>query len=164
VALEIATVAPSFLTAAIWPLAMMTLVIAAYACVMWFWGRGQTEEMPEQENPTELKSALFFGLLYAVLLLAVAFAKERYGSSGLYFVAAISGLTDVDAITLSTSQMVNLNRIGADHGWRVIVVAAMSNLVFKAFMVAALGHRRLLERVSAGFGLTLVAGLLLLFN
>jgi uncharacterized membrane protein (DUF4010 family) len=81
----------------------------------------------------------------------------------LYFVAGLSGLTDVDAITLSTSQMVNLNRISADQGWRVIIVATMSNLVFKAFMVAILGQRQLLGRISGPFGLAMAVGLFLLF-
>ncbi|MCI0660697.1 MAG: DUF4010 domain-containing protein [Acidobacteria bacterium] len=108
VILEIATVAPSFLPVAVRPLIMMMLAMAISAFVMWFWGRGQAEAMPPQENPTELKSALLFSLLYAVLLLAIEFAKERYGGRGLYFVAGLSGLSDVDAITLSTSRMVML--------------------------------------------------------
>jgi uncharacterized membrane protein (DUF4010 family) len=164
VIIEIATVAPSFLPIAIWPLATMMLVIAISACAMWFWDRSKAETMPTQENPSELKSALFFGILYAVILLAIAFAKERYGSSGLYFVAGLSGLTNVDAITLSTSQMVNLNRIDVDQGWRLIVVAAMSNLVFKALMVAALGHRRLLVPVGGCFAMGLTVGMIMLLR
>jgi uncharacterized membrane protein (DUF4010 family) len=123
----------------------------------------KTRSSGPQENPSELRSALLFSLLYAIFLLAIAFTKERYGSRGLYFVAGLSGLTDVDAITLSTSQMVNLNRISADQGWRVIIVATMSNLVFKAFMVAILGQRQLLGRISGPFGLAMAVGLFLLF-
>jgi uncharacterized membrane protein (DUF4010 family) len=164
VILEIAAVAPSFLAIAVWPLAAMMLAMAISACAIWFWGRGKAEAMPEQENPSQLKSALVFSLLYAIILLAIAFIRERYGSEGLYLVAGLSGLTDVDAITLSTSQMVNLNRITADQGWRVIIVATMSNLVFKAFMVATLGHRKLLGRVSGPFGLAMAVGILLLFK
>ncbi|HKX28130.1 MAG TPA: DUF4010 domain-containing protein, partial [Blastocatellia bacterium] len=164
IALEIATVAPSFLTGIVGPLAMMMLLVAISAVVMWFWGDGITDTIPEQENPSELRSALLFGLLYAAILLAVAFAKDRYGSGGLYVVAGLSGLTDVDAITLSTSQMVNQNRIGADQGWRLIVLAATSNLVFKFLLVAALGHRRLLVRVGACFGPALIAGIWLLLR
>jgi uncharacterized membrane protein (DUF4010 family) len=163
VILEIATVAPSFLTVTVWPLSAMMVAMAISGCAMWFWDRSKAEAMPAQENPSELKSALVFGLLYAIILLAIAFAKERYGSRGLYFVAGLSGLTDVDAITLSTSQMVNLNRINADQAWRLIVIATMSNLVFKTLMVAALGQRQLLSRVSASFGLALAVGLVFLF-
>jgi uncharacterized membrane protein (DUF4010 family) len=165
VIVEIATVAPDFLSVAVWPLATMMAAISTFAFGIWFWGRSEPESMPVQDNPSELKSALVFGFLYAIILLATAFAKDRFGSSGLYVVAALSGLTDVDAITLSTSQMVNLERLSADHGWRLIVVATLSNLVFKALTVAALGHRHLLTRVGACFGLTIAVGLLLLaFN
>ncbi len=69
--------------------------------------------MPIQENPTELKAALWFGLLFAIVLLAVAAAKERLGQGGLYFVAGLSGLTDMDAISLSTAQLVNSGTLGA---------------------------------------------------
>jgi uncharacterized membrane protein (DUF4010 family) len=164
VIIEIATVAPSFLPIAFWPLATMMSAIAISACALWFWDRSKAETMPAQANPSELKSALLFGLLYTAILLAVAFAKERYGSSGLYFVAGLSGLTDVDAITLSTSQMVNLSRIDVDQGWRVIVVATMSNLVFKALIVAALGHRRLILPVGGCFAIGLTAGMIMLLR
>ena len=63
------------------------------------------QETPEPANPAELKSALLFGVLYAAVLLAVAFARDRFGTAGLYTVAVLSGLTDVDAITLSTARL-----------------------------------------------------------
>jgi uncharacterized protein DUF4010 len=45
--------------------------------------------MPEQKSPAELKAALVFGALYALVLLAVAAAKQHFGSAGLYVVAII---------------------------------------------------------------------------
>jgi uncharacterized membrane protein (DUF4010 family) len=49
--------------------------------------------------------------------------------------------------------------------WRFILVAAMANLGFKTAMVAALGDRKLLRLVLAGFGLSfLVGAALLLFR
>lgn len=162
VGLEIATVAPAFLRIAIWPLAALMATLVALVTLLWFWWRGQSDAMPAQENPSELKSALIFGGLYAGILFAVAFVKETFGDRGLYFVAGLSGLTDVDAITLSTSQLVNLNRLDASYGWRLIVVATMSNLVFKAGTVVALGHRALALRVCACFGAVLLVGILFL--
>ena len=110
-----------------------------------------------------MKSAIFFGIIYAGVLLTTAFAEDRFGDRGLYMVAGLSGLTDVDAITLSTSQMVNLNRVSADQGWRLIVVATMSNLLFKTATVAMLGDRKLFKRVSLCFGLALLIGAGILF-
>jgi uncharacterized membrane protein (DUF4010 family) len=162
--LEIATVAPAFLSIAVWPLAVMMAIVALFASAMWLLDHDGAERMPAQENPSELKSALLFGLFYAVILLAVAFAKDRYGSGGLYLVAWLSGLTDVDAITLSTSQMVNLERISPDHGRRVILIATMSNMIFKALAVATLGRWRLLFRVGICYALALIAGILMLIQ
>jgi uncharacterized membrane protein (DUF4010 family) len=161
--LEIATVAPAFLpTAAPWLTALL-LLSAVSSFALWFRSDKNHEEMPEQENPSELKSALVFGLIYAVVLFVVAAVKELYGSRGLYAVAALSGLTDVDAITLSTAQLVNAGRLNADDGWKLIVVAAISNLIFKAVAVAALGRRKLLVRILPAYGIVIVAGLLMLF-
>jgi uncharacterized membrane protein (DUF4010 family) len=161
--LEIATVAPAFLpTAAPWLTALL-LLSAVSSFALWFRSDKNHEEMPEQENPSELKSALVFGLIYAVVLFVVAAVKELYGSRGLYAVAALSGLTDVDAITLSTAQLVNAGRLNADDGWKLIVVAAISNLIFKAGAVAALGRRKLFVRVLPAYGIVIVAGLLMLF-
>ncbi len=68
----------------------------------------------------------------------------------------------VDAITLSTSQLVKASRLSADEGWRLILLATMSNLVFKAAAVAVLGHRRLLMKIVALYGLALAVGAALL--
>ena len=111
-----------------------------------------------QENPSELKSALGFATLYAIVVFAIAAAKEHFGERGLYTVAIFSGLTDMDAITLSTAQLVTSARLDADHGWRVIVLASLANLVFKSLIVIALGQRQLRLRIVPLFGLVLLVG------
>ena len=62
-----------------------------------------------------------FGLLYALVLLGVAVARHHFGQAGLFTVAAISGLTDMDAITLSTANLVNSNHLDPGTAWRVIL-------------------------------------------
>ena len=66
--------------------------------------------MPEITNPTEIRTALTFGALYGFVLLASAWLAEVAGSGGLYLVALASGLTDVDALTLSTLRLFALDR------------------------------------------------------
>ncbi|MBE0541836.1 MAG: MgtC/SapB family protein [Verrucomicrobia bacterium] len=158
----IGATAPQFIRVALVPLVVMFAVLA----VLGWWNlRGRDEaapSMPEQENPTELKPAIVFGLLYALVLLAIAAAREYFGQSGLYAVAVLSGLTDMDAITLSVTQMVNTEQISAGTGWRLIVVASMANLAFKAGTVAVLGERRLFGRVAVSFGIAAAAGAALL--
>ncbi len=146
------------------PIAAMLGVMAALAVSVWFLDRKKMAEPPEQGNPAELKSAVFFGLVYAGVLLAVAFARDRFGTAGLYTVAAISGLTDVDALTLSTSKLVDGGRLAPGDGWRAILIAAMANLVFKMGIVAVLGSRRMLGRVAVLFGAALAGGAVILWG
>jgi uncharacterized membrane protein (DUF4010 family) len=114
--------------------------------------------MPEQKNPAELKPALAFGGLYAAVVLAIAAAREHLGDAGLYAVAVVSGLHDMDAITLSTSRLVEQGRVDADTGWRLILLASLSNLVVKGGIAALLGHRRLLPWVALLFGAAAAGG------
>ena len=97
-------------------------------------------------------------MLYAAVLIGVAAAKEHFGRTGLYSVAVLSGLTDMDAITLSTAQLIEDGRMEVSTGWRLILVGAMSNLLFKGAVVALLGAPRLLGYVAASFGLSLAGG------
>jgi len=158
VLVEVGTVAPGSFVQIAPPLAVMLVACCLIATVAFALDRRQSARMPAQENPAELKSALIFGALFAVVILAVATAKDRFGSGGLDTVAVLSGLTDMDAITLSTAQLVKDGRLDAATGWRVILIASMSNLMFKAGIVALLGDRGLLRRVLILFGLALLSG------
>ena len=109
-----------------------------------------------------MRSALFFAGLYAAILFLVALTKDQFGNQGLILVAAVSGLTDVDAITLSTAQLVRLERLPTSEGWRMVVMAILSNLVFKLATVLFLADRVLKIRVGVVFLATIGVGALLL--
>ncbi len=158
VLVEIAAVAHGSFADLAPPLAAMLGVMAALSAAVWLADRRSMAEPPEPGNPADLKSALFFGLVYAGVLLAVAFARDRFGTAGLYTVAAVSGLTDVDALTLSTSRLVDGGKLAAADGWRAILIAVLSNLVFKMGVVAVLGSRRMLGRIAVLFGAALLGG------
>ena len=163
VLLEIGVVAPTFLPSAAAPLGIL-MGLMAVLCVICFLRVGQhgIAGNPAHNNPAQLKAAIIFGGLYAVVLLAVAAAKVHFGAAGMYLVAMLSGLTDMDAITLSTAELVKTGHVTADTGWRVILLAALSNLVFKGGTVALLGSRRLLISISILFSIALGGSVLLL--
>lgn len=154
--------APHLLKDVAGPIGTMLGVMTLIAGGVWLFTRGETSSMPEPENPSELKPALVFGALFALVLLGVAAAKERFGTEGLYAVAVLSGLTDMDAITLSAVQMDRAQAMSVSVVWRMILVASLANLVFKLGVVAVLGSRRLLARLAGLFGIASVAGLLIL--
>lgn len=163
VLVEIGVVAPGSFRALAPPLAAMLGVTALLSAAAWLADRREPAEPPEQGNPAELKPAILFGLVYAAVLLAVAFARDRFGTAGLYTVAALSGLTDMDAITLSTARLTGSGGLDPDTGWRAILLAGLSNLVFKAGVVGFLGSRRLFGRVAVLFGAALAGGGLILW-
>jgi uncharacterized membrane protein (DUF4010 family) len=91
------------------------------------------------------------------VLLAVKIVQENFPPTGLYAVAAIAGLTDVDAITLSMAQ---LAKSGDMHTPVVaIVIAALSNTLVKCGMALAIGGAPLGKRLLAATAATLLAGL-----
>lgn len=162
VGFEIFVVAPDVLAKLAPPLAAMTGWMAMISVGALLVGRGESGENLSDGRGAELKVAVIFGLLYAGVLLAVAAAREHFGDSGMYAVAGISGLTDMDAITLSAARFVDSGRIEAGAGWRMILIAAMSNLAFKAGAVALLGSRDMLKRVAVVFGLSIAGGVAIL--
>lgn len=160
---EIGVAAPAFLRTAAGPISIMVVVFALAAAAIWKTSTATPESPLEPANPTELRPAIVFGALYATILFAVAAAERLLGSPGLFATAAVSGLTDIDAITLSTSRLVTTQVIDAHTGWRVVLLASMSNMVFKLGLVAMLGNRRMLGRLAWLFAIAIVVGVTLLF-
>ncbi|PWW82739.1 hypothetical protein CR164_03075 [Prosthecochloris marina] len=162
VGFEVAVVAPEILPYVLPQFGVMCLYMALIALAAHFFVRESNEALPEAEDPSDLGAAVAFGALYAFVLVAVAAAKEFFGDQGLYIVAALSGLTDMDAITLSTARLIEADRVGIDTGWRMMMLGAMSNILFKAAAVAVLGNRQLFFRIALLFGISLAGGIALL--
>lgn len=165
VLVEVGVVIPEKLPQIILPI-LVEFIIMVLLCVGIFYMISKEEgqdEMPEPKNPAQFKSALIFGLLYGLILLAVAFTKEEFGNSALYIVSIISGLTDVDAITLSLSQLMKNDGLEVSTGWRLILLASLSNLFFKGIMAAVLGTRQLAKWVAISFGISIITGLLIMW-
>lgn len=158
---EIGTVAPAFLPHAAPPVGVLSAWMVALCGIMAWRARGQKALELDHDNPAQLQAALFFGGLYAVVLFLVAAVKAHFGDGALFGVAVVSGLTDVDAITLSTAEMVSADRLDPATGWRVVMVAALANLVFKAGAAASLGGRHLAVPIALLFGSTVAGGLAL---
>jgi uncharacterized membrane protein (DUF4010 family) len=104
----------------------------------------------EMGNPTEIRAALGFGLLYAAVLFAAAWLSDLVGSQGVYAVALVSGLTDVDAITLSSLRLFNLGNLQIDQTANAILLAVLANIAFKGSLAAVIGGKALARQVLPG--------------
>ena len=136
------------------------------AVVIWMRARKGEPALtiPEVRNPTELRTALTFGALYAVVLLLTAWLNDAAGSSGVYVVAVISGLTDVDAVTLSSLRLHEIGSLSAAQAVTSITIAVLANMSFKLGLILVAGGRDLFVRclplmllVAAGLGVGLAA-------
>ena len=109
------------------------------------------------KNPFELGPAITFGLLYAVILLAAHTAQLFFGNAGVYISSVVSGLGDVDAITISVSKLSGegsgLDLVVAS---RAVVFAAASNTLVKGGIVFSTASPQVRKLVFPGMVLTLV--------
>ncbi len=160
-----------FLVVAAPAIVAMSVVPAVLAPIMWKRLGPADQPLPQSpgesgaerhRNPTELKMALGFALIYCAVLLLTAAAKEYWGDRELFLIAGVSGLADVDAITVSTSQLVKVGKLAADQGWKMIVLALIVNTIFKASVCGVLAGRRLFSRILLPLGGAALAGLVLL--
>ena len=120
--------------------------------------RGEAAPPLPLGNPAELRTALTFGALYAVVLLLAAWLTDTVGRAGLYAVALVSGTTDVDAITLSALRLHHVGQLTPGNVATVVALALLSNLAFKLGVVFVAGGRTLGLRCAAPLG-AVAAGL-----
>lgn len=155
----IAIVAPAQAVAIAAPLAALFAFMALLSAAAWWRSRHDAAgELPEVANPAELKAALVFGALFALITLTVAFVKDRFGDAGLYPVAVASGLTDMDAIALSAANLASDGKLDAVRAGKVILVALLSNLAFKGASAMVVGSAALRLPVALYLGLAMAAG------
>jgi uncharacterized membrane protein (DUF4010 family) len=139
------------------------LVAAALTCwglAWWAWRRadsGASREGAHLESPLRLRVALQFAALLAVIALVGAALREWIGETGVYVLALVAGLSDVDAITLTLARQVGegLSPEVASHG---ILLATAVNTFVKAGIAWALGGAAHGRAVALPFLLATAAG------
>jgi uncharacterized membrane protein (DUF4010 family) len=148
-----AIMAPSILPS-LYPVLVGGLVVGALGA--WYgFRRLQPHGAPPElavTNPTELRTALGFAVLYAVILLISAWLSDVVGNRALYAIALVSGLTDVDPISLSSLRLFNLGKVPALNVVNVIILALLANFVFKSVLAISLGGWTKMRHAVAGMG------------
>lgn len=157
VIVEVLVVNRAMLDAVLGPFAAMAATAAAAA---WYLRRrtGAAERAVgvPLTNPFSLRAATKFAAFFALVLLVVKLVQTYAPGRGVYFVAALAGTTDVDAITLSMAQYARTG--SAQVAAQAITVAALTNTVVKTIMVGVLGDARLRRPILAAAGLVLASG------
>ncbi|MBS7663263.1 MgtC/SapB family protein [Pseudomonas lalucatii] len=163
VLLEVGLVNASLLPQLIWPLGVAGLVYAGGALAYALGGDRSTPENtePPLRNPFELGPALRFAALLVAILFVVEGARRWLGDVGVYLVALLSGLADVDAITLSLARSAR-SELAAEVAVRGIFLATLSNSLVKGLLIALIGGRQLALYTLPVMAAGLLAGLLIL--
>ncbi|CAH0533176.1 hypothetical protein VST7929_01038 [Vibrio stylophorae] len=132
----------------LWPV-VLVMMIALYLPAWWIWRTsdvGLVEQPKEQSNPLALQSALFFGVILALIMLLSHLLSDWFGSAGTLILAALSGITDVDAISLALGRQ-STQSLAVSTAALGILIAASVNTFVKMCMVISIGDTALWRRV-----------------
>lgn len=154
------------LLAHIWlPFSLMALFTAALAGFFYWRGNAGRQIKQRQDslsNPFSLWAASKFALLFALVLLTVKLTEHYAPAEGLYLVAAVAGLTDVDAITLSMTELARQNN-QLSLSAAALLVAVLSNTLVKGLLVMTLGSVLLRRKLMLATSLILLVGMLIVW-
>jgi uncharacterized membrane protein (DUF4010 family) len=143
------------------PFALMALPGVVYGAWLWFRrqpGKGEVAT-PKISNPLSLKTAIKFALLYAMIgFLVRALSHFNLLQSSLLPLSFFSGLTDMDAISLSVSGNHTSGAVPLTLATRAIILAAVSNSIIKAGFAISLGSPVMRKQIALVLGLTAAAG------
>lgn len=150
VVIEVLIVFPPLLGAILTPILLLLLILSAVA--WWYFHQGSRASTRSKDseiplsNPFSLWSASKFAIFFALVLLVVRLLEESLSGSGMYILAALSGLGDVDAITLSMAEFAQRggNQSVAAHA---ILIGILSNTAVKCVIAAWYGSALLAMRV-----------------
>ncbi|MEJ2511990.1 MAG: MgtC/SapB family protein [Anaerolineales bacterium] len=127
----------------------------AYGAFLYFKQHTSDKGDLKLTNPLDLRSAIRFGLLFVAVLLVSRTAQLYFGETGILISSLISGLADVDAITLSVSELSRSGGLDLDIASRAILFASAANTVTKGALVMVGGDRQLRRVVLPGMALML---------
>lgn len=156
--IEVLVVHRELLSAVGPPILAAGLAALAYSLYLFISARSKESSDLEFSNPFDLSAALKFGLLYAVILLITRSAQIYSGETGVLVSSFISGLADVDAITLSMSELSRSGGLSLDIASQAIVIAAMANTLVKGGIVLSMGAAALRKALWPGLLLIVGAG------
>ncbi|MHA7879022.1 MAG: MgtC/SapB family protein [Saccharospirillum sp.] len=146
------------------PVLLMGAVLYVNAAlILWRAKKGMAfNESVLSRNPLDMSSALYFAVLITVILVLGQFLQQWLGESGIYTLAAVSGIADVDAITLSLTRM-SLSGLTLEVAVFGIVIAASVNNLVKAGLAIGVGRRAMWQPVLVPMGISTLVGLVALW-
>lgn len=155
--LIVAVLAPSLLPLLGPPLGLMWLICALGAARYYSLATPTTEQDLTLANPLDMRSAMIFTLVLTTGMVASKAAANLFGDTGLYAVAIAAGAIDIEAISLSLTQLVGRD-VTVSVASMAIVFAAIANTLFKGVLAAISGRAHFGQHCLVLAGLTSIGG------
>ncbi len=114
------------------------------------WPAASAEAKPDLQSPLRLWSAIQLALAFQLAMMLLALAQQLWGKAGVLTSAAVLGLTDVDALTVSMCRSVT-DGGAASLAAQGIAIGILSNTVLKLGLALTLGSPRFRKAVAPGF-------------
>jgi uncharacterized membrane protein (DUF4010 family) len=145
---------------------LMMLPAVAFGVWHWLVRKPDANEVasPAMANPLSLLTAIKFALLYAIIAFLVKAATQLDWQAGLLPLSFVSGLTDMDAISLSMANSTRSETVPLALAARAVILAAVANSILKAGLAAGLGSPRLRFRAGGVLLATAVVGVVSLLT
>lgn len=160
VAVILLVVYPAVLRVIALPYAAMLLAGVAAVLILRPRHDAETERGEEVglDNPLRLSTAIIFGLVFAFVLVVVKLAQDYLGDTGVYLASMLTGLTGVDAITLSVARLASQGDLGLNVAGSAIVIASVMNTIAKAGIAIGAGTPELRRTIIWALGAVIGVG------
>lgn len=130
------------------PLATAAGTLAAGSAFLFLIGAKDTRTDLAISNPLEIGTALKLAAFIALVLVGTGIARETAGDAGVVLLAALSGIADVDAVTISMARLSG-GELSIGTASEAIAIALTVNTLAKAVMATSAGGLRLGMTVTA---------------
>lgn len=133
---------PSLIAPLALPMGVMAVTGLGGAAILRFRDQGENSasDLDAVANPLNLGAALSFGALLTIVLLALHYLEAWFGEAGIHVAAALSGVTDVDVITVSVARLAG-DDLAVNAAATAIFIAAAVNTAVKAAIAIGMGGK-----------------------
>lgn len=143
------------------PLSVLALLTAGFSYFLWKHAKG-TEGKINHSSPFTIIPALKFAAFFAVILALVKLGNIFFSESGVYIVSLISGFADVDAITLSLSQL-SKGTLALETARNGIMIAALTNVGVKGGIAYLFGGKKFGRTIMLFYLALIIIGIAIIY-
>ncbi|HIH62405.1 MAG TPA: MgtC/SapB family protein [Methanobacteriales archaeon] len=161
---EVMVINPSLLTLLSPPLFTMGIFGISLGLTLLRTSHENVKSEVKLKNPFSLRPAFIFGALFMIILFISKAANNYMGNMGVYAAGIVSGVADVDAITVSMALLSKNNMISSYTATITITLASISNTLVKLGIAFLLGTKNFGKKIGMVFASMIFVGLLIIIT